>query len=268
MNNSTKIEILNRLLKIADLKNVRILYACESGSRAWGFESPDSDYDIRFIFTRKSPIDYIDFKQRRDTLDRTNLESEGLFTELYDFVGWDVMKMCGLLAKSNPSLHEWLRSPQIYFSARRFQPFLDIADQVFDPRAAFYHYINMIKREVTTYITGKKEAVPAKKILYMTRGILAAGYCLEEKKAPPASFHELREASKIPYIVEDAINIVLEHKSKNKELEPIDEAPSIYPWILRWYNKYQKVDLPRTNIDHTSTIKEALDKCLEIDRWQ
>lgn len=92
--------IKEKLSQIERGENIRILYACESGSRAWGFASADSDYDVRFIFVR--PLeDYLRIKDLPDFID-------GELNEVYDINGWDFKKFCNQLNKSNPVLFEWI----------------------------------------------------------------------------------------------------------------------------------------------------------------
>lgn len=95
--------IIEKLQQIEKQENVRILHAVESGSRAWGFESPDSDFDVRFIYVR--PRDYyLKLEQTRDVL-------EFPINDLLDVNGWDLQKALRLLHRSNPSVFEWFKSP-------------------------------------------------------------------------------------------------------------------------------------------------------------
>ena len=99
-------EILKTLDQIEAQNNVKILYACESGSRAWGFPSPDSDYDVRYLYIR--PVEsYLKLFSERDVI-------EGPIDEVKDFVGWDLQKALKLLMKGNAPLIEWVRSPIVY----------------------------------------------------------------------------------------------------------------------------------------------------------
>ena len=103
-----KEEILRRLDQIEREDDVRIVYACESGSRAWGFESTDSDWDVRFIYVH--PRDWylsIDVGEKRDVIERP-------INDELDISGWDLRKALKLLRKSNPPLLEWLSSPIVY----------------------------------------------------------------------------------------------------------------------------------------------------------
>ena len=101
-------EILKRIAEVEATENVTIFYACESGSRAWGFPSADSDYDVRFIYLRK-PDWYlsIDVEDKRDVIERP-------INDELDISGWDLRKALKLLWKSNPPLLEWLVSPIVY----------------------------------------------------------------------------------------------------------------------------------------------------------
>lgn len=94
--------IVEKLLTIEKEKNVRILYACESGSRAWGLASPDSDYDVRFIYAQ-SADNYLSIEERKDVI-------EYPVNEVLNISGWDIRKALQLFLKSNPPLYEWLRS--------------------------------------------------------------------------------------------------------------------------------------------------------------
>src|SRR5260221_12565463 len=101
-----KDKILDQLRLIETTHGVKIIHAVESGSRVWGFDSPNSDYDVRFIYTR--PINwYLGVFERRDVIE---LPIDGLL----DINGWDLKKALFLISKSNPVLHEWLNSPIVY----------------------------------------------------------------------------------------------------------------------------------------------------------
>ena len=90
-------QIRNKLDEIEHTENVRMILAAESGSRAWGFASPDSDYDVRFVYVRR-PEDYIRLKPLRDVI-------EWQLDDVYDVSGWDLQKTLRLLHASNPSIH-------------------------------------------------------------------------------------------------------------------------------------------------------------------
>src|SRR5436189_1813350 len=99
-------EIKKELRRIEEQLEIKVLYAVESGSRAWGFASTDSDWDVRFLYAR-CPEWYLSVQDRRDVLEYPI--SEGL-----DVSGWDIRKALVLFARSNPPLMEWLRSPIVY----------------------------------------------------------------------------------------------------------------------------------------------------------
>ena len=98
--------IKQKLIEIEKKENVRIIYACESGSRAWGFASEDSDYDVRFVYVRQNQ-DYLRLDDTRDVI-------EAELNDVYDISGWDVQKLLRLLMKSNPTIFEWAASPIVY----------------------------------------------------------------------------------------------------------------------------------------------------------
>ncbi|HZO87930.1 MAG TPA: nucleotidyltransferase domain-containing protein [Chthonomonadaceae bacterium] len=145
-------------------RGVRILYAVESGSRAWGFASVDSDYDVRFLYMR--PLkDYLRIDPPRDVIELP-------ITEALDVNGWDVFKALKLFRSSNPPLLEWLFSPIIYREQGALAASLRaLARAHASPRRMTYHYLSMARNNYKLYIAGRSE-VNAKKYLYVLRPLL------------------------------------------------------------------------------------------------
>lgn len=181
-----KRKIQNHLKRIETEKQIKILFACESGSRAWGFHSLDSDYDVRFIYVRKLN-DYLSINEKRDVLDKC----DGLnLTNNIDPSGWDLKKTLQLLKKSNPVLSEWLRSPIIYRNLLSFRRQLrHLNDEFFSPKAGICHYLNMAEGNFRNYL--KNEQVPLKKYFYVLRPILCCLHIEKLQSPPPMHFVEL-----------------------------------------------------------------------------
>jgi len=196
-------ELLDRLEK---QHGIRIPYACESGSRAWGFASPDSDYDIRFIFIRPESS----YVSVLDGLESLDLPMEGDL----DAGGWDVRKAARLLGKSNGALIEWLHSPIVYRCEPGFRErWQSTARAVFSPRAACDHYHGLAKQMVMGKLGG--EAVRAKDYLYALRASLCARWIAEGRGIPPVAFDELVPIA--PAEVKALIPELLEHKARTTE---------------------------------------------------
>jgi predicted nucleotidyltransferase len=163
---------------------VRIVYACESGSRAWGFASQNSDFDIRFLYLAP-PEWYLttNVEHKRDVI---ALPIEGNL----DIDGWDLRKALHLLRKSNPPLLEWLGSPIIYREhysvARRMRAMLPLC---YSPRAAMYHYMHMARNNVREYLKG--ERVWTKKYFYVLRPLLAVQWIERGLGVVPTEFQRL-----------------------------------------------------------------------------
>ena len=124
------------ILKEIELKrNVKILYACETGSRAWGFPSPDSDYDVRFIYMQERDW-YLSLSQRKDTIEFMDGD--------LDITGWDLKKSLTLLKKSNATLIERFQSPIEYFSIQEFKDeFKNLIERYYSPTAVFFHHYSL-----------------------------------------------------------------------------------------------------------------------------
>ena len=175
---------MRRLRETEETEGVRILLAIESGSRAWGFASPNSDFDIRFIYVR--PKDWylsVDLEDRRDVI-------EYGITDDIDLNGWDIRKALRLFWRSNPAFVEWIQSPITYIEngcfaecARRLLP------EVYSQESGIYHYRSMAKTNYRSYL--KQDQVPLKKYFYALRPLLAVRWLERYKTPAPIEFEKL-----------------------------------------------------------------------------
>ena len=176
-----KEKILNKLSEIERDKNIEILFAVESGSRAWGFASPDSDYDIRFVY--KHPKDwYLNLWDQKDSI-------EFMTEDDLDGSGWDIRKALKLLAKSNASFTGWLFSPIVYRADEHFLNELKkVANANFSPISGFYHFHSMNKNFEETL---GSNAMTLKSFFYAIRTALCANWIYKKESIPPVLFREM-----------------------------------------------------------------------------
>jgi predicted nucleotidyltransferase len=221
---AVRAEIMRKLQVVEAEHGVRVLYACESGSRGWGFASPDSDYDVRFVFVRPAR-EYLRVTRVRDVIE----EVPGL---VFDVNGWDVRKAFQLLAKGNATLMEWLSSPVVYRQDGRFvQRLQEVAAAVYQPIRSFHHYHAMGRGNYREYLQG--DQVRAKKYLYVLRPLLAAKWVLERPVAPPMAFESLvRELVDDPAVLRD-IEELLALKRRSGEQEWLPARPLLNAYLDR-----------------------------------
>jgi uncharacterized protein len=201
-------QIKAELRRIEGAQQARVLYAVESGSRAWGFASKDSDWDVRFVYVRR-PEWYLSIQPRRDVLEFPI--SEGL-----DISGWDLQKALGLFAKSNPPLLEWLRSPIVYCESYPLAATLrELAVQYFVPRSCLHHYLHMAEGNYREYLQG--ETVRLKKYFYVLRPVLACRWIDAHGSMPPTEFARL-VADQLPPALGPVLDGLLERKRASDEL--------------------------------------------------
>ena len=174
-------EIQNSLDEIEKKYQVRILLAIESGSRAWGFASPDSDYDVRFIYMHK-PEDYLRIDSIKDAI---NWQLD----EVLDINGWDLKKALFAFAKGNPNIIEWANSPIIYRKAEEWDEIKNIALKYFSEKAALYHYYGTAMSTYQKFLTG--EMVRYKKYFYALRPLLCCRWIERYHQIPPVEFQKL-----------------------------------------------------------------------------
>lgn len=177
--------ILDALKKAEEEYNMKILYACEAGSRAWGFPSTASDYDARFIYVH--PIDYylsidpIGVGKKRDVIELP-------IHNFLDISGWELTKALKLFRKSNPTLLEWLQSSIVYYEAFSTIDQLNmLRESIFSPSPCLYHYLHIANKNMRDVFQG--DQLNVKKYMYVLRSVLAAKWIMEYNEFPPNEFH-------------------------------------------------------------------------------
>ena len=209
MDNLALSTILNRLPEIEKEHNVEILYAIESGSRAWGFESTDSDYDVRFIYKHQTDW-YLNVMPKRDVI-------EYPIIDLFDYSGWDLRKTLFLLNKSNPVLFEWLQSPIVYIKKEEAYKLLkELAPHYFSPISTIYHYLHMANGNYKMYL--QEEYVKVKKYFYVLRPIMACIWVESKNESPPMEFSRLLTELDLDQELIEDVNILLIKKRRGIEL--------------------------------------------------
>lgn len=216
-------EILYRLQEVEREHDVRILMAIESGSRAWGFASPNSDFDVRFIYAH--PRDHylrIDHPERRDVIEKG-------VSEDIDLNGWDLRKALRLFWKSNPVFIEWVQSPIRYREIDGFaSDLLAAIPQVFSPEKGSYHYRSMAKTNLRTYLD--QPQVPIKKYFYVLRPLLCVRWIERFGSAPPMEFRNLLPLLEDAALL-SAIERLLEQKAATRELGLADPIPEVDQFV-------------------------------------
>ena len=222
--------IKEKLFQIEERENIRIIYACESGSRAWGFSSPDSDYDVRFIYVSSKEF-YLKLENTRDTL-------ECELNEVYDISGWDLKKMLRLLNKSNPSIFEWLASPIVYKTTKEWDSIKQIVNNHFSTIKALYHYNSITKNNLRRYFNDKTD-VKYKPYLYNLRQCLSCEWILDQKSPPPIVFNILKEQY-LPKELKSSVNNLLIQKQSMGEKETGPRIKEIDLYITSVVSKVEK----------------------------
>lgn len=174
-------EIKGRIADIEKKEQVKILHAVESGSRAWGFASPDSDYDVRFVYIR--PMEYyLHLEEKKDFIDWE-------LNETLDINGWDLSKTLKHIYKSNAMIYEWIGSPIVYHTTLVWERIREAAKNYFSCKSCMYHYYATARKNFSVYF--QDEVVSYKKYFYVLRPILACRWIEERGCPPPVRFSEL-----------------------------------------------------------------------------
>ena len=222
-------KIRQMLEQIEKEQNVKIIYAVESGSRAWGFASPDSDYDVRYIYVRRTE-DYLRLDPLPDTI-------EGPLDDVMDFSGWDVRKALELMRRTNPSLMEWAYSPIVYRTSPEWELFASMIPQHFDPLANMHHYMSMTLGNWNKHL--KAEHIKIKKYFYVLRPLLCWRWLDQQGTMPPVPFDELSSAM-LPEELAPLVAELLAKKQVLDEKELIAHVPELDTFLTGEMERLQQ----------------------------
>lgn len=233
-----RFEILRRIRAAEHEHNVKVLFAVESGSRAWGFSSPNSDYDVRFVYVRKC-----DWYMSLDVEDKRDVIEYPIVDEI-DINGWDLRKALKLFWKSNPTFIEWIQSSIVYVDDQHFSKSVcELMPSVVASHKGIYHYLHMAKRNYREYLKGVK--VPLKKYFYVLRPLLAIRWLEQYDSPAPIEFEKLRVLITDDVELNNAIENLLARKRQSLEKELIDTVPAINAFIEKELDRHADFSAPK-----------------------
>jgi len=230
-------EILARMRRAEQEHGVRILLAVESGSRAWGFESPNSDFDARFIYAHPQQwYVSVGLEEQRDVIEYPIVDD-------IDLNGWDVRKALRLFWKSNPAFVEWIQSPIVYGQHGCFaERVRQLLPQVYSCERGVYHYRSMAKTNYRGYLKG--ELVPLKKYFYVLRPLLSVRWLERYGHAAPIEFEKLLRLIEGEHVLLDAIHELLARKRRTPELGLAPSVPCLNDFIERELERLDELKPP------------------------
>lgn len=211
--------IIKELKNFEEKEDAKVIFAVEAGSRAWGFDSPASDYDVRFVYVKNKNF-YLQLNNSKDTIDLVH-------TNELDIVGWDLKKYLELMYKSNPSVYEWLQCKKY---ADRWYPYLlieNVAKKFYNRKSIAYHYYSMSENHDRRYIINR---TPTKKrYLHATRATLSALWAIDNDKYIPRNIYTLLE--KLPYDLVPIVKEILHNKKCGLANIEYKNIPELDQWL-------------------------------------
>lgn len=226
-------EIKNELTRIENESEIKILLAVESGSRAWGFASNDSDWDVRYIYIHK-----LEWYLRIDDLKDSQ---EKILPNDLDLSGWELKKALKLFRKSNPLMLEWLRSPIVYqenFSTA--EKLRTLSEKYFNPKSCMYHYLSMAKGNFKDFLA-ERDLVKTKKYFYVLRPVLACDWIKNTNIFPPMEFQKLVDSQVQNAEIKNEIVELLKRKMAGDELKEEPKIEILNAFLaekIDFYSKY------------------------------
>lgn len=215
-------EIAGCLKHVEDESDCRVLFACESGSRAWGFASPDSDYDVRFIYVKPSRW-YLRLDEPSDTI-------EAMLPGNIDLSGWELRKTLRLFHRGNYALCEWLGSPILYHADAAFHSRLkELVPAYFNPKRAMFHYLKTAEKALGEAVS--EERIGIKQAFYVLRPLAACEWIAARRSMPPTAFVDVLAGIALEPSVAAAVRTLLEQKRHTREKHPIALPRVLAEWI-------------------------------------
>jgi predicted nucleotidyltransferase len=251
-------ERINKILDDIEKEHkVKILYACESGSRAWGFDSVDSDFDVRFIYA-PSPEHYFKIYRGRDVIELP-------VNKVLDVNGWSLDKALRLLEKYNPTLMEWINSPKVYRKDETFyNQLVDLSNVFYNATTCKYHYYHMARGNFARYLS--EEVVSMKKYLYVLRPLIAIEYINKFDRMPPTSFLQTIEKIDMDAEVKNEILNLVEAKKSGAELGKSKKSELLSEYINSKLVELKPERGGVTNHDTTELDNFLLDTIMQVNR--
>ena len=228
-------EIDRKLDEVTETEKVRILMAIESGSRAWGFPSPDSDYDVRFIYTRNAD-DYLSLHPVRDVIE---LPIEGDL----DISGWDIRKALNLLLKNNAVVAEWLDSAIRYVPTDpAMAEMAELADRHFNPKGYARHYSSLGRNNLERWNLSA-DGIPVKRYFYSLRPALSIrALRLNPGARPPMRLQDLVQVSDLSTDLVFEIERLVELKSRTREAGMTTRSSAIEHLIVDELDRADEIE--------------------------
>ena len=257
---TVEVEILRRIRAAEAEHGVRVLLAVESGSRAWGFESPNSDFDARFIYAHpKNWYLSVGLEEQRDVIEYPIVDD-------IDLNGWDVRKALRLFWKSNPAFIEWIQSPIIYAEHGSFATQVrGLTSRIYSCESGVHHYRSMAKTNFRGYLKG--DLVPLKKYFYVLRPLLAVRWLERYESAAPIEFQKLLHLIADQRSLVADIEALLARKRASPEMGLEPPVKSINAFIEAELERLESVKPPTQQRGEViSTLNEVFHRSLR-DAW-
>ena len=249
-----KEEIIEHINQLEKEKGITILLAAESGSRAWGCPSPDSDYDVRIIYKRPKS-EYLEIDDRPDTINYFH-------GELLDINGWDLKKTLKLIRKSNATPFEWAQSPIKYKEIDNFSStILNLSKEYFQPRHTVNHYRGIAKNSyLSNDLSGE---IKLKKLFYVLRPLMAAKWIIIKNEIPPMDIPNLISIIHENDIVQHINNLLKIKSAANEDyVHKMDKL--IIDFIDQEFNYVSSIQLEeKTEVPSSEQLNKKFKEIIE-----
>ena len=218
-------EVKEHLTRLEKEHNIVIIQAIESGSRAWGFPSPDSDYDVRFIYAH--PKDwYLQLSEERDVIEMP-------INDDLDISGWDLRKGLNLANKGNAVIQEWMISPIVYQQSDLYAPLSNLVNKSFNSISTYHHYRAMAKKAYQDMEQSEQKKL--KRFFYFARATLSAQWIVEHQTMPSIVFSDLIEGLITDQQQAKSMCLLVEKKAQESEKSNLDVPADVFEFVVSRY---------------------------------